>query len=239
MGVKRVTVASSPDSAAVMIRLYSRSNRSRGDIALMSGGAPASGAAAMAAPTEAGACPPSFRTSVTSTMPSSAAPPTAMAASGRRAAGTPGAAPAGPPRAGVPHCAQKRESAGTSAPQPGQRCAPSGAPQLLQKLAPGPEAPQAGQRSVVEAVTRTDPFDGGTGCASGGHRAGDPPAAVPPALEPGRGERRDLSDPRGQRGRQLGRELEALRLRADGNEVPRQRPAQLREGQHFPEVDLV
>src|SRR5512135_373769 len=159
MGVKRVTVASSPDSAAVMIRLYSRSNRSRGDMELISGGAPAGGSAANAAPADAGACAPSFRTSVTSTMPSSAAPPTAIAASGRRGAGAPGAAAAEPPRASVPHWPQKRESARTSAPQAGQRCAPSGAPQLLQKLAPGPETPQAGQRSVVEAVTRTDPFD--------------------------------------------------------------------------------
>ena len=40
MGVKRDTLASSPDWAACITRLYRRLNRSRGLMLLMSGGSP-------------------------------------------------------------------------------------------------------------------------------------------------------------------------------------------------------
>src|SRR5581483_10738512 len=163
MGVNPSTVAVSPRSAAAITRLKSRSNRSRGDIRLMSGAGPAgsgpapSGAEAatpgfaMSGTAGAGASRATFQT-IAPTRTRATAPPVSQATRSERppspappARPGPPAAPApGPGSTGRPQRWQNRARAESRAPQWAQPRGTRLAPQVLQKF-PSARAPQAGQ----------------------------------------------------------------------------------------------
>src|SRR6185369_9309536 len=140
MGEKLVTVASSPFSAAVMTRLYRRSNRSRGDMLLMSGGGPPAAAPpanrAFAATSAAGARAPRVRKI---SRPAMRALPSAPVSTHRTRSpvllGTP---------AGLPQLEQNWVPAPRGVPQPAQVRATRFAPQEPQNF-PDARAPQAAQ----------------------------------------------------------------------------------------------
>src|SRR5262245_31213295 len=143
IGVNRLTVASSPACAARMTRLYRRSNRSRGDMLLMSGGVPSATAPLLpplseippaASATAAGVGEP--RLIIRRSTPSSPASATPAMIHGVR---SPPARPAPAP-------------VRTSRPQEEQKRAPraNGALQLAQSV-PSRGAPQAAQNRPVIA----------------------------------------------------------------------------------------
>src|SRR4029450_6993119 len=149
MGEKLVTVASSPFSAAVMIRLYRRSNLSRGDMLLMSGGGPPPAAApsangALAAASAAGAGAPRGRKINRSAMtPAPKAPVSTQRTRSPVRLYT--------PPVGRPQPEQNCAPTPRGAPQPAQGRATRLAPQLPQNF-PEAGAPQAGQTLVATPV---------------------------------------------------------------------------------------
>ena len=184
MGRKVCTVAVSPWAAAIMIRSFSRMNRSIGVIWLMSGRAPGAaagaGAAAAATPPPAGvgALSPVTRQMIAATVRMMMA---AAAIQGSRSGGTArsGAGLAGPvegrtpPAAGVPQRWQNRAPGPSAAPQELQGRAARDAPQVLQNC---PEAgtPQEGQgvpsvgggwvAVITRKNSRVGPRPGARGC---------------------------------------------------------------------------
>src|SRR5215208_1096705 len=171
MGVNRSTWAVSLRSAACMTRLKRRSNRSRGDIRLMSGGVPPPAApppndsVPAAAPVEAPALaisgatgvgfPRMTRNRMAPSRTRQSAPATIQAVRSRR--GSP--AVGGGPPAGRPQRWQNRAWGERSARQAAQVRATRLAPQALQKL-PDAALPHAGH-PAGEVVLGAEAYTGG------------------------------------------------------------------------------
>ena len=158
IGVNRPTVASSPAWAACMTRLYSRSNRSRGDMLLMSGGTPAPLSTAVGPADTSGAG--ALRATISRTTPSNPTNAAPAMIQGVRSVRTATGVGDGPTP--FPQTEQNLAPSVTDPPHPRQVNAPSGAPQVEQNC-PEPAAPHATQVVALSFVIGGVHLGGGSG----------------------------------------------------------------------------